>query len=148
MTSIAKWNAPSLTTVLSTELNSLANNAMSAASAAISNDTALDQYCDIEVSLASFSPTAGAYVAIYIAVAVDGTNYPAPTAADMRLSATQLLRSMQVGVAASSVQRVVARNVVLPPGKFKIYFDNQTNATLAASGNTVKFNIYDINLNG
>lgn len=149
MVSIGKWNAPSATvSVLTTELNSLSNNAMMAASAAIANQTNLDMYVDIEVVLASLSPSAGAYVALYIALAVDGTNYPAPSAADMRLSSTQLLCVIPTGVAASTAQRLAARNVVIPPGTFKIYLDNQTGVALGASGNTVKINPYNVNLNG
>lgn len=149
MASIGKWNAPSATaTVLTTELNSLANGSMTAASSAIANQTNLDIYVDIEVSLASLSPTAGAYVALYIALAVDGTNYPAPAAADMRLSSTQLLCVIPIGTTAATAQRVAARSVVIPPGTFKIYLDNQTGAALNASSNTVKFNAYDVNLNG
>lgn len=149
MANIGKWNAPSATvSVLTTELNSLANNTMSAASSAIANQTNLDIYVDIEVSLASLSPGAGSYVALYIALAVDGTNYPAPSGADMRLSSTQLLCVIPTGVAAATAQRIAVRNVVIPPGTFKIYLDNQTTVSLGASGSTVKFNAYNANLNG
>ncbi len=149
MANIGKWNAPSSTvTVLTTDLNSLGSATMSAASSAIANQTNLDIYADIEVNLASLSPAAGAYVAIYIALAVDGSNYPAPSGADMRLSSTQLLCVIPVGTTASTAQRVAARNVILPPGTFKIYLDNQCGVALASSGNTVKFNVYNVNLNG
>ena|SRR5690348_2488744 len=149
MANIGKWNAPSATvTVLSTELNGLANNTMTVASSAIANQTNLDIYCDIEVNLNSLSPLAGAYVALYILEAVDGTNYPTPSAADLRLSATQLLCTIPIGVAATTGQRVVARNVILPPGTFKIQLDNQTGVALNATLNTVKLNAYDVNLNG
>lgn len=149
MSSIGKWNAPSATvTVLTTELNSLANATLSAASAAIANQTNLDMYADLEVVLGSLSPAAGAYVAIYIALAVDGTNYPAPSGADIRLTSTQLLCTIPVGTTGSTAYRVAVRNVLLPPGTFKLYLDNQTGVTLAASGNTLKLNAYDVNLNG
>lgn len=147
MANIGKWNTPAgATTILSTELNSLGSGSMSAASTAVTSS--VDIYVDIEVNLASLSPGSGAYVALYIAEAVDGTNYPAPSAADMRLSTTQLLCVIPIGTTASTAQRVAARNVVIPPGNFKIYLDNQTGAALNASGNTVKFNAYDVNLNG
>ncbi len=149
MANIGKWNAPSsAVTVLSTELNSLASGSITAASTAIANQTNLDIYVDIEVNLASLSPAAGAYVALYIAEAVDGTNYPAPSAADLRLSTTQLLCAIPIGTTAATAQRVAARNVVIPPQTFKVYLDNQTGAALNASGNTVKFIAYDVNLNG
>src|SRR5262245_19758044 len=72
---IGKWNTPSsIASQLTTELNSLGNNTMSAASATYDNSTNLNIYVDIEVNLASLSPTAGAYVAIYVLCAPDGTN--------------------------------------------------------------------------
>jgi len=149
MASIGKWNTPTAAaTILSTELNSLGSGSMSAASTAVANQTNLDIYVDIEVNLASLSPATGAYVALYIAEAVDGTNYPAPSAADMRLASSQLLCVIPVGTTAATAQRVAARNVVIPPQTFKVYLDNQTGVALGASGNTVKFLAYDVNLNG
>ena len=148
MANIGKWNAPSSTTVLTTELNSLADATMSAASTAIANQTNLDMYADIEVNLASLSPAGGGYVSLYILEAVDGSNYPSQSDADLRLTGTQLLCLLPVGTTASTAQRVVARNVLIPPGSFKIKLDNRTGVALNASGNTVKFNSYDVNLNG
>jgi hypothetical protein len=149
MASIGKWNAPSATvSVLTTGLNSLANNTMSAASSSIANQTNLDMYVDIEVVLASLSPTAGAYVGLYILESVDGTNFPAQSDADLRLTTSQLLVAIPIGTTATTAQRVAARNVLIPPGLFQIKLDNQAGVSLAASGNTVKFNAYDVNLNG
>src|SRR5882672_1198659 len=148
MTNLGKWNAPSLTTVLSTELNALTNNTMSAASATIANHTALDKYADIEVNLASLSPTAGAFVALYILDSVDTTNFPAQSDADLRLTTSQLLVAIPVGIATTTAQLVVARNVLLPVGDFQVKLDNQTNVSLGATLNTVKFYTYDDNLNG
>ena len=148
MANIGKWNAPTVTTVLSTGLNSLANNTMSAASSTITNASNLDIYVDVEVLLALLSPTAGAFVALYIWEAVDGTNFPAQSDADLRLTSTQLLCTIPIGTTAATAQRVVARNIVIPPGSFQIKLDNQAGVALNASGNTVKFNTYDVNLNG
>jgi hypothetical protein len=149
MTNIAKWNTPSITTVLNTELNALANNTMSAASAAIANNTSLNMYVDIEVLLDPLSPAAGAYVGIYILEAVDGTNYPTPSDADLRLSTTQQLVMIPIGVAASTAQRVVASVIPIPPGTFKIKLDNQTGVAIPSNNNsTVKFLSYNVNLNG
>lgn len=150
MASIGKWSlsATGLTTVLSTELNSLTTNTASSASSAISNDTNLDVYVDIEVNLASLSPSSGAYVTLYILESVDGTNYPGQSGADLRLTPSQALAVIPVGTTAATAQRVVVRQVVIPPAKFKIILDNQTGATLNAAGNTVKFLPYNANLNG
>lgn len=149
MANIGKWNTPSTAaTILSTELNALATATMSSASTAIANNTNLDIYVDVEVNLGVLSPTAGSYVALYVSEAVDGSNYPTPTSADMRLTSTQLFCVIPTGNTASTAQRVVARNLVLPPQTVKVYMDNQTGTVLATSGNTVKFLAYDINLNG
>jgi hypothetical protein len=148
MANLGKWSTPTLTTVLSTGLNSLGIGAMSAASATIANHTNLDKYVDIEVNLASLSPTAGARVDIYILESVDTTNFPAQSAADLRLTTSQLLVSIPIGTTATTAQRVVARNVELPVGDFQIMLDNQTGVALNAANNTVKFYTYDDNLNG
>lgn len=149
MANIGKWNAPSSTaTILSTELDSLADGSASSASSAIANQTNLDIYVDIEINLGSLTPTAGAYVSLYILEAIDGSNYPSQSTADMRLTSTQLLCVVPIGVAAATAQRVAVRNIVIPPGSFKIILDNHAGAALAANGNTVKFNAYNMNLNG
>ena len=149
MANIGKWNAPgTLTTVLSTGLNSLANNTMSAGSSTYANQTNLDLYADIEVVLASLSPTAGAFVSIYVLEAVDGTNFPAQSDADLRLTTSQLLVSIPVGTTAATAQRVTARNILLPPAAIQFKLDNQTGVALNAAGNTVKVLPYDYNLNG
>lgn len=149
MTSIGKWNTPVLqTAVLTTELNSLASGSMSNASATYDNSSNLDLFCDLEIDLAALSPASGAYVAVYLLEAVDGTNFPAQSAADLRLTASQLLCNVPIGVAASTAQRVVVRGIQLPPAKVQFRLDNQTGAALAASGNTVKILTYDYNLNG
>lgn len=150
MTSIGKWSLSGvgLTSVLTTGLNSLGNNTMSAASSTYDNSTNLDLYVDIEVVLAALSPTTGAYVAIYIWESPDGSNFPAQSDADLRLTSTQLLCVIPTGVAASTAQRITARNIMLPPGKIQFKLDNQTGVSLAASGNTVKVLPYNYNLNG
>lgn len=153
MASIGKWiggaNPPGTPlTVLSTGLNSLAINTMSAASATLDNSANLDLYCDVEVVLASLSPTAGAFVAIYVWESPDGTNFPAQSDADLRLTTTQLLCSIPVGTTAATAQRVTARNIVLPPAKIQFKLDNQTGVALNASGSTVKIITYNVNLNG
>jgi hypothetical protein len=150
MANIGKWSLSGvgLTTVLSTGLNSLANNTMSAASSTYANQTNLDLYVDIEAVLGSLSPTAGAYVAIYVLEAVDGTNFPAQSDADLRLTTTQLLCVIPIGTTAATAQRVTARNILLPPAALQFKLDNQTGVALNAAGNTVKVLPYDYNLNG
>src|SRR5262245_27407569 len=148
MANLGKWNTPgSLTTVLSTGLDALGSSGISAASTTYTNDTGLDLYCDVEVVLGSLSPTAGAYVSLYVWESVDGTNFPAQSDADLRLTASQLLVSIPIGTTAATAQRVVARNILLPPAKIQFKLDNQTGTALAATGNTVKILPYSFNLN-
>jgi len=149
MASIGKWgNVSSVTTLLTTELNSLANNAASAASSAIANQTNLDVYADVWLHLASWSPAAPNYCTLYILEAVDGSTYPSATAGVLRNQPSQILCTFALDTTASTAQDVVVRNVVLPPGSFKVVLDNQSGATLASSGSSVKFVSYDVNLNG
>jgi hypothetical protein len=134
------------TTVLNTGAT-LATATMSAASSTYANQTNLDLYCDVEVNIGALSPSAGAYVAIYILAAVDGTNFPAQSDADLRLTTTQLFCVIPIGTTASTAQRVAARNLLLPPQPVQFKLDNQTGATLP-SGWTVKIDAYSYNLNG
>jgi len=136
------------TTVLNTGAT-LATATMSAASSTYANQTNLDLYCDVEVNIGALSPSAGAYVAIYILAAVDGTNFPAQSDADLRLTTTQLFCVIPIGTTASTAQRVAARNLLLPPQPVQFKLDNQTGVALAATNNnTVKIDAYSYNLNG
>ncbi len=128
MANLAKWgNLASVVSLLTTELNSLANGAATAASSAIANQTNLDVYADIELVLASLSPVAPNYGTLYILAAIDGTNYPSATAA--------------------TAQRIVVRHVLLPPATFKVVYYNQAGVALNATGNTIKAITYGLNLN-
>ena len=121
---------------------------MSAASATYANQTNLDLYCDVEVVLNTLSPTTGAYVSIYVLAAIDGTNFPAQSDVDLRLTSTQLFCIIPIGTTATTAQRVAVRNLLLPPQPVQFKLDNQTGVTLNASGNTVKIDAYSYNLNG
>src|SRR6516164_2326535 len=102
------------TTVL-TIGSTLTNGSMTAAGSTYANQTNLDLYCDLEVFLAALSPVAPAWVDIYILTAIDGTNFPAQSAADLRLTSTQKFCTVPIGTTASTVQRVAVRNLLLPP---------------------------------
>lgn len=149
MGNIAKWNPPSpVVTVFSADLNSLANNTVAGPSAVIANQTNLDMYVDIELVLAALSPTTGAYVAIYLAEAIDGANYPVPSSADLRQQTDALLCTFVLSATASTAQRLVKRQIVIPPGACKLYLDNQSGGAFGATGNTLKILPYNVNLNG
>lgn len=148
MANIGKWgNLASVVTLLTTELNALGNGSASAASSAIANQTNLDVYADVELVLASLSPAAPNYLTLYILEAIDGTNYPSATGSVLRNQPSQILCTFPIDTTAATAQRVVVRNVVLPPGTFKVVLDNQAGVALGATGNTVKMITYDVDLN-
>jgi hypothetical protein len=135
--------------VTGAQLNALASQAMTTAGATYANATNLDLYCDLEVFLDTFSPSGGAYVSIYILAAIDGTNFPGQSAADLRLTSTQLFCTIPIGTTASTTQRVAVRNLLLPPQPVQFRLDNQTGVALASTNNSfVKIDAYSYNLNG
>jgi hypothetical protein len=138
------------TTLLSgATLNALASGSMSAASSTYNNQTNLDLYCDIELFLDTLSPGAGSYIDIYILAAIDGTNFPAQSAADLRLTSTQKFCTIPIGTTASTTQRVAVRNLLLPPQPIQFKLDNQCTVALASTNNnTLKIDAYSYNLNG
>ena len=133
----SKWAAPvAITTALSTELNSLADGSYSAASSAYDNETNLYLYADVEIVLASLTPTSGAFIALYLVKSLDGTNFAdgggatAPAAAD-------LVAQVDLSTSTGAKRRVVA-NIPIPPLQFKWILLNEANVALASSGNTLK----------
>lgn len=122
-------------TGLTTELNSLANGAYSAAGTAIDNTTNRDQYGACDIVLASLTPTTGANVSVYLVQSLDGTTYEdAPSATNPGSHALVATVLVATGAAA---KRVMTPWFYIPPGKFKLVFLNATGAPLAAASNTV-----------
>jgi hypothetical protein len=139
MANAVKWATPaSIVSVLTTELNSLASNALSALGPVYDNGTNKNQFIDVELVLASLTPPAGAFIALYAALAVDGTNY-----GDAKRESMQQLIGIFNLDGATSAKRTSIRNVQIPPALMKFYVDNQAGVALAASGNTVKVVSYN-----
>lgn len=121
------------TNALTTELNSLADGAESSLGSEIDNTTNRDQLMDLNIALASLNPTGAPYVVIKVHTSVDGTNYEDGDAAP----------SYHVAVSTGSgAKRASLRHIPLSPGKHKLALTNETNVSLAASGNTVKYRTY------
>ncbi len=140
MTTTFKWLAgESPASALTTELNSLGNG-NTALSAAIDNLADLYEYIDIEVYLASYTTGSVPFVSIWFLYSVDGTNYEDGSAGtpgtipDRQPDAVIPLKSTT-----ASAWRRVAVGIPLGPLKFKVLLQNNTGATLASSGNTVKY---------
>lgn len=125
---------------LTTELNAIAIGGITGASAAIDNTTALDLFYDFTLSLAAqgTARVAGAYVAVYIVQAVDGTNYDAV----LESTAEQVaFFSLDATVTARQLTR---RDIPVPPGLFKFFAKNGTGQILAATGNTLKYRAHSV----
>lgn len=131
MPNAIKWDAEdaSPTTVLSTELNSLADATASGPGANYDNGTNLHQYGWLEVVLGTVNPAAGNFIEIYMQVFTGGTS---PNAVEI---GPLLTMSFSTG---SGTKRMVSRRFDLPPFEVDFELVNQLGATMAASGNTVK----------
>lgn len=138
-----KWEQAAISTVASTELNSLANNA---GALGTEYDNATNQYLlglfELNVTFGS-APTAGNTVDLYIIPAPDGTNYDdavtgasgyAPStcyAGGFPLRAVTTAQKVPLGVGLSGP-------VQLPPTKFKVFALNKSGVAFPASGSTIK----------
>lgn len=139
MATTNKWLTPeAIATDLTTQLNSIANGAQSAQSAAIDNLTDLYQYMEIELVLASLTPTGTPYCLIYLVKQIDGTNYE-----DLSTAASHLVIASLPMSTAVAAKRLVAANILIPPCAFKLAVQNQCGPALAASGNTLKHRRYN-----
>lgn len=137
-----KW-APygSIATVMTTELNGLAN-ATRAVSGERDNSTDLYVYADLElvVTFAS-APTADTVCELYLIPSIDGTTYTDGETTTIQPAATEFVGAFYVRNV-TSAQRIAVRGVVIPPGKRKWVLRNFTGVAMAASGNTLKERLY------
>lgn len=134
------WTAlAGVQTAIDTGLNSLANNA-SVASSAIDNSSARHRFalCELVVTYGT-NPTAGSSCGLYVLPSVDGTNYPDFTSGSEPDNALVALFPLLVN---TSAQRIVIPRIVVPPGLFKLGLKNGAGQTMAASGNTLKYNLF------
>jgi len=130
-----KWAAPeAIQTALTTELNSLGNGSTSSASATVDNETDLYPYIDLELALASLTPTGAPTVDVYLICSLDGTNYD-----DLSTNNLGTYLASFAFSTATTAKRCVLRNLIIPPLKFKIAVANNAGVSLAATSNTVKY---------
>lgn len=128
--------AGSATTVLTTELNSLATATDSSASSAYDNTpsgTSLGYFNAIVEFVGTWgtNPTAQSNAYLYMTASLDATNFSDVSSTSSTLVATFPLRAV------TSAQ-TVARVIDLLPCKVKFFVRTDAGQTLAASSNTVK----------
>lgn len=147
MPNAINWESnPSYTSYLTTGLNSLANGG-NVLGAAIDNSTGLDTYCDVEVSLAAqgSARSNGAFVAVYLLPSGDGGTTYAYGDASTDPAPEHL--AARVGFdAATTARDQVSLPFTVPPGHFKILVQNQTGQAFAASGSTVQYRLYSLEI--
>jgi hypothetical protein len=137
MATTFKWNAPeAIATYYTTELNSLANATFVAVGAEIANETGLYPYITFELVLASLSPTAGAFVDVWIDYQPDGTNY---SDAAKPLQTSSLLCTIPLDTTASTAQRINSQICGIMPMDFKLQIRNMAGVAFGASGNSLKY---------
>lgn len=134
-----KWAGlpTSRSTVLTTQLDSLANGSRTAAGTAVDNGTNLDTYGWLKLSAAAFgtNPSAGAYVEVHMLQALDGTNYPdGSNTIDPGVDTTILTIPI---LANTSAQVKQVGPFLLPPCPIKFILVNQTGQAFASSGSTL-----------
>ena len=132
-----KWDGfTSRGTVLTTELNSLANAGRSAAGAEINNATNKDMYGQLELAVTfGTAPSAGGYVEIYMVNALDGTNYE--DGSNTVDPGTHKLVDRIPVRAVTTAQRRTGRMLPLEPAKTKFLLVNGSGQAFPASGSTL-----------
>jgi hypothetical protein len=136
---VEKFLLGSVTSLLTTGLNSLANNSL-AISSAFDNTIGQtgDGYtlCDLELVVTfGTNPTANTGVSIWFLQTQDGTNYEDGGTSTTPARAPDVVFPVAVS---TSAQRLIAR-ALLPWGLMKVLLKNDgTGQAFAASGNTLK----------
>lgn len=135
MPNAIKWEAAWLSrgTVLGTELNSLANQARSNAGTELANQTNLDQFGKLVLTVTFAStPSAGAMIHLYMVTAPDGTNYE-DGSSSIDPGTHTLVDTIPVR-STTAAQRLASRLFRLEPAKTKFILENQTGVAFPASG--------------
>jgi len=138
MANLILWGvaANSEGTVLTTELNALADDGVSALGTEYDNSTGLDTFGLLELGVDFVSaPTANAVVSIYMLKALDGTNYEnAPILATRN---ADLVAS--IGMEATTSARIyMSHTFEMPPCKVKFVLINESGQAFPATGSTVE----------
>lgn len=133
-------------TLMSTDLNSLANNTVNVGAVVIDNTSNRYFYGEFELVLASVDLTAqtNPAVELYLVPSYDGTNY-GDTGTDGSttvLPPSQYLTAV-MGVAISNAAHLaVSPHIMFDPVKYTPVVINKTGVAFASANNTLKFKVY------
>lgn len=137
--SVTNWQAlfAARGTVLTTELDALADAARTAKGTAIDNGANLDQYGKLQLDVTfGTAPASGGYVNVYALYAPDGTNYEDGDAS-VAPATTQLVASIPVR-AVTTAQKLTTRLFLLEPAPVKFVLENKAGVAFPATGSTLK----------
>lgn len=135
-----KAYAASSASLLTTELNSLTSGSNSSLSGALDNSSNLNLFIDVELVLAAqgSARSTGAYLALFMVQALDGTNYGDANEITAKLVAVFPLD------AATTARRATVQDIPIPPGLVKFFVRNVTGQTLASSGSSINYRAHSI----
>lgn len=130
------WTVGSITTLLSTELNSLATATACAVGPAYDNRTNLNTHADFELVVTFGSAaTAGTLAELWLVPTIDGTNYVDGGGAVIPAG------SLYVGAfefRATTAHRLGFEDRVIPTNSFKAVLRNNAGVSFPATSSTVK----------
>jgi hypothetical protein len=142
------------TAIASANMASMTNGQSVLDSTDITNQTALDIFADISISLAIASSTiaAGANIAIFLAALnQDGTTYGDNHLTTSAASVTPSYSPIAViPLFAAATQTSLIGNalgLVIPPGTFRWGMQNNSGFSLTSGTQTIKYRTYNTNLN-
>lgn len=131
-----------ISSILTTDLNSLAdvtNSALSSAIDAVIADTSNRQplaLFTLTVAAQGAARSSGAKVKLFIVPAADGTNYDAT-------NETTAIPGCTFNLDAATTARQCSQfHVAIPPCPFKVFLRNETGQAFAASGNILEYFVY------
>lgn len=138
-----KLKRGALTSMLTTELNALANGSGSAASAAYDNETNLETHaiCELVVDFVS-APTAESVVSIYLIKEVDSAAYEDYISGASPVTPTNGLVGQFILKNTTAAQRIASNLFELPGCAFKVAVVNSSGQAFPASGSTVKMQTF------
>ena len=149
-----KWKSPTvaLTNLLTTSLNSLADNTTDdGGQTAINNETNLNTFMDLELTLASLdlSSQTNPSVWIYLIESVDGgtdfdTYTDATATAGLMPPSDKLIAVIGLRPGSGAEAKTAVKSAIsIPPGQFKLLVRNKTGVAFAASGNVLAYRLYN-----
>jgi len=143
MANKVQWDAAATsgTDLLTTELNTLSDNARTAVGTEYDNETNLNQYgwFVLEVTFGSAPGDDVPHCKLYLVRKFDGTAYEDGSATVVP-SPDALVAAFRVQ-ASTAAQNIVVGPVLLPPFDFKLLLENQTGQAFPASGSTVAIHV-------